>query len=167
MQVLFDFSKQQITIEGEELELVELLKLVREIAPKIPAINIKAQGSQVSDDPSPPLGAPPARNGSGTTQTMRQFVRSIDLTSMSQKIAAIAYYQKHYGANPTFTPKDMGGFFTHCGFQRPAQMPVALFDAKRKYGYVESSGHGMYRVSTQGENLIVGKIEAKPEQNGH
>lgn len=39
-------------------------------------------------------------------------------------------------------------------------MPVAVFDTKRKYGYIESTGHGAWRVSTSGENLIVGKLEA-------
>lgn len=46
-----------------------------------------------------------------------------------------------------------------CGFQKPTQMPVALYDAKRKYGYAENFGRGMWRISNQGENLIIAKTE--------
>jgi hypothetical protein len=53
----------------------------------------------------------------------------------------------------------MDGWFTMCGFQKPAQMPVALFDAKRKYGYTENTGRGMWRISNQGENLMIAKVE--------
>ncbi len=38
-------------------------------------------------------------------------------------------------------------------------MPVALFDAKRKYGYADNIGRAMWRISTQGENMIAAKLE--------
>ena len=38
-------------------------------------------------------------------------------------------------------------------------MPVALYDTKRKYGYVDNIGRGMWKISNQGENLIIGKVE--------
>jgi len=166
MQVTFDFPKQQINIEGEELELVELLKLIRDIAPKIPAINIVAQTAQ-GDESLGNGGAGKNHkggNGSGGALTMRQFVKSIVLTNISERIAAIAYYQKQHNSTPSVSPKELAEFFVQCGFQKPVQMPVAVFDAKRKYGFMESVGHGRWRVSTQGENLIVGKLEAKSEQ---
>ncbi|HQU46417.1 MAG TPA: hypothetical protein PK867_26660, partial [Pirellulales bacterium] len=59
---------------------------------------------------------------------------------------------------PSFSPKELDGWFTMCGFQKPSQMPVALFDTKRKYGYADNIGRGMWRISTQGENLITAKL---------
>jgi hypothetical protein len=38
-------------------------------------------------------------------------------------------------------------------------MPVALFDTKRKYGLTENSARGSWKISNQGENLIIAKIE--------
>ncbi len=40
---------------------------------------------------------------------------------------------------------------------------MALFDTKRKYGYAESVSRGSWRVSNQGENLIIRKIEERHE----
>jgi hypothetical protein len=37
-------------------------------------------------------------------------------------------------------------------------MPVAVFYAKKKFGYVQSAGRGKWRLTTNGENLIVGKL---------
>ena len=54
---------------------------------------------------------------------------------------------------------EMDGWFTMCGFQMPSQMSVALYDTKRKYGYAENIGRAMWRISNQGENLIIAKIE--------
>jgi hypothetical protein len=78
---------------------------------------------------------------------------------LAEKIAAIAYYVNKVEGKHSFSPKDVDGWFTMCGFQKPTQMGVALFDAKRKYGYVENIGRAMWRISTQGENLILGKTE--------
>jgi hypothetical protein len=159
MQITFDFPKQQINIEGQELELVELLKLVREIAPKIPSINIVTQTSKTPPAAITSNGDQPRDENNGGRQTMRQFVRSIDLGNISERIAAIGYYLKTHANRPCVSPKEMGDLFVQCGFQKPTQMAVAVFDAKRKYGFMESAGHGLWRISTQGENLIMGKLE--------
>jgi hypothetical protein len=60
----------------------------------------------------------------------------------------------------------MEGWFTMCGFQKPSQMPLALFDTKRKYGYAENAARGSWRVSNQGENLIIRKLEEAREGYG-
>lgn len=170
MQISFDFAQQKITIEGDELEVVEVLKLAREIAPKLPTINIVSAIAPVSSSSAKPAsngGANHSENGKGSLQTMRQFVRSIDLSNTSEKICAIAYYQKIIASpsRPSLSPKEMGDLFIQCGFQQPGNMPVAMFDSKRKYGFMESASHGQWRISTQGENLIIGKMEEKTEQD--
>jgi hypothetical protein len=42
-------------------------------------------------------------------------------------------------------------------------MPVAVFEAKRRFGYVESAGHGAWKIASEGENLIVRKLEEAGE----
>jgi hypothetical protein len=104
-------------------------------------------------------GIDQARGQSTSAATLRQFVRSLTLDNASERIAAIAYYANKVEGRQTFSPKEIDGWFTMCGFQKPAQMGVAIFDCKRKYGYLENVGRGMWKISTQGENLILGKLE--------
>jgi hypothetical protein len=162
MNVTFDFSRKQIAIDGDELELVELLKLVREIAPNLPQITINAvEGKSPPPRETDYSGGGNGGSGgtSGGTQTLRQFARSIALNTASERIAGIAYYYKTVEKRDSFSPKEMSEWFTHCGFQKPSQMPVAVFDCKRKSGYLENAGHGRWKLSNSGENLIIGKLE--------
>lgn len=164
MQITFDFHGQRISIDGDGPELIELLTLARDIAPKLSSINITTQVVEKEKAPeriSNGAGVPKLEGNSN--QTMRQFVRSMELSNISERIAAIAYYQKHFVSIPNMSPKDLEGLFIQCGFQKPGNMPVAVFDAKRKYGFMESASHGSWRISNQGENLILGKIEAGRE----
>jgi hypothetical protein len=96
---------------------------------------------------------------------MRQFARSLSLGNSAEKIAALAYYANKIEGKPSFSPKDMDGWFTMCGFQKPSQMPVAMFDSKRKYGLTDNVSRGNWRISNQGENLIIRKIEER--DHGH
>jgi hypothetical protein len=52
----------------------------------------------------------------------------------------------------------MDSWFTYAALQKPAQMTVALSDASRKLGYVESPGYGKWKLTTLGENLVTGKL---------
>jgi hypothetical protein len=77
------------------------------------------------------------------------------------KINSVMVNPQVIEGKPSFSPKEMDGWFTMCGFQKPSQMPMALFDTKRKSGYAESVSRGSWRVSNQGENLIIRKIEER------
>lgn len=164
MKVHFDFDRRAISIEGQEPELVELLKLVREIAPKLPQITISIHSIPVSNQ----TVANDQKGGSlaaqASNQSMRQFARSLSLSNAAERIAALAYYGKHIEGKETFSPKEMSATFMACGFQSPAQMPVAVFDAKKRYGYIESAGRAKWRITTSGENLIVGKTEESKKE---
>jgi hypothetical protein len=162
MRITFDFAKQQVGIEGDGPELVEVLGIVREIAPKLPSINIIASQVNGSRDTRADNGFRLENQGSSATQTLRQFVRSLPLNNIYEKIAGISYYQNKLNRVSAFSPKELGEWFTQCGFQKPSHMPVALSDARRRYGYMESVGRGMWRLTTNGENLIIGKIEQGP-----
>jgi hypothetical protein len=160
MKVVFDLAAQRISIEGNEPELVNLLKQARELAPALSHIEISTReksGQAPSSEASGITTITPQNGGQLSTQTMRQFVRGLGLTNVSERIAAIAYFAKHAGSKEIFSPKEMDGWFTVCGLQKPGQMSVAIYDAKRKYGYVESSAHGKWKVSTDGENLVITK----------
>jgi hypothetical protein len=163
MKVVFDIQAGRIAIEGDGADLLNILQAARELAPHVTQIQITADAV-----PSAPAAAetPKAVSlGSGErTQTMRQFARSLTLTNAAERIAALGYYANKLEGKPTFSPKDMDGWFTMCGFQKPSQMPVALFDTKRNYGYLENVSRGNWRISNQGENLIIGKIEDRQNE---
>ena len=78
-------------------------------------------------------------------------------------MTALGYYATKVLGKDTFSPKEMSEWFNHCGFIKPSQMAVAISDAKRKYGYLESAGHGLWKLSTSGENLVIGKLEEPVE----
>jgi hypothetical protein len=166
MKVQFDLPSGRIAIEGDGPELLKILQAARELAPHVTQIQITSNVTESpptsSEEPQRPLSSPSAGNSS-SNMTMRQFARSLALDNASERIAALAYYINKIEGKPSFSPKEMDGWFTMCGFQKPAQIAMALFDTKRKYGYAESVSRGSWRISNQGENLIIRKIEERHE----
>lgn len=156
MMVTFNFSTQQITIEGDAPELVKVLELAREVAPKLPEIKILTAGN---GKPQPDSSDNQRPGTNGRQLPMREWARRLNLTNQVERITAIGYYMTKVQARDSFSPKEMSEWFTHCGFQKPSQMAVVIFDARKKYGYVESTGHGQCRLTTSGENLVLGKLE--------
>ena len=167
MKITFDFSAKRVSINGDGPELVQILTLVRDLAPSLPSISIETVASEerpnAPSDGNASSAANPAGSGSGTPSTMRQFVRSLTLGSISEKVAAIAFYQLKHLQKTTFAPKEMSDWFTQCGLEKPGQMAVAVYDAKKKNGFVDNAGHGSWKISTQGENLIIRKLEEASE----
>lgn len=168
MQVQFDFAAQRISIEGDSPDLLQVLAAVRELAPQLSSINIVTQTQDSGNAPSKP---DQWKNGQGATgmfagapMTMRQFVRSISLDSAMERIAAVAYYQRHHDENESFSPKQMDEWFVQCGFQKPANMSVTFADTRRTRGFIENVSRGEWRITRQGENLILGKLEQPNEE---
>ena len=169
MKVVIDISAGRLAIEGDGPDLIKVLEAARALAPNLSQIQIVTSGdgraangqkenrdTQESSYPGPSTGA---------AKTLRQFARSLTLDNTSERIAAIAYYVNKVEGRPSFSPKELDGWFTMCGFQKPSQMPVALFDSKRKYGLTENTGRGTWRISNQGENMILRKIEEVAERS--
>lgn len=169
MKVVFDISAGRLAIEGDGPDLLLVLDAARQLAPNISQIQIVTSREPTAQTSS--TGHPmskterPVATGAANA-TLRQFARSLTLENAAERIAAIAYYMNKIEGRPSFSPKELDGWFTMCGFQKPSQMPVALFDTKRKYGYTENIGRGMWRISNQGENLIIRKTEEAHEGNG-
>ena len=160
MKVVFDLAAGRLAIEGDGPDLLRVLEAARTLAPNVRQIQIitakeepKPGSAGMADDQ--PRPAQPA----SASKTLRQFARDLSLGNLAERIAAIGYYVNKIEGKPSFSPKDIDGWFTMCGFQKPSQMSVALFDTKRKYGYAENVGHALWRISNQGENLIIAKIE--------
>jgi len=158
MRVVFDLVGKRISIEGDGSELVAVLQAAREIAPQITEINLVTGTGNLATQ----TGGQAVNDEGGVEQlvgqTLKQFTRSLDLGNASERIAAIAYYLKHHSEEEIVTPKNMSRLFTTCGFQKPSQMGVAFSDARRQHDYVENVGRGEWRITTNGENLIVGKL---------
>jgi hypothetical protein len=163
MKLLFDITAGRIVIEGDGPDLIKVLESARELAPHISQIQLttgshEPQRQSDADRNSTRSGS----NGqSAIPQTMRQFARSLALDNAAERIAALGYYANKVEGKPSFSPKQIDGWFTMCGFQKPSQIGLALYDTKRKYGYSENVGRGAWRISNQGENLIIRKIEER------
>ena len=170
MKVVFDITAGRIAIEGDGPELLKVLEAARSLAPLVSQIQLITGRRHDAGDGGAFAGtdvegtqSSPERLNSQGQPTLRQFVRGLSLDNLSERIAAIAYYVNKIEGRPSFSPKEMDGWFTMCGLQKPSQMPLALFDAKRKYGYTESAARGIWRISNQGENLIIRKVEEARE----
>ena len=163
MKVLFDIPLGRIAIEGDGPELVKILEAARELAPHVSQIQITRGDTDAFKSADEATQTPRSAGASATLQTMRQFARSLSIDNAAERIAALAYYANKIEKKPSFTPREMDGWFTQCGFQKPSQMSVALYDTKRKYGYTENSERGSWKISNQGENLIIRKIEDRDQ----
>ena len=165
MKVVFDLSAGRLAIEGDGPELLKVLDAARQLAPDIKQIQIVTSAAPVSPAISEAKEPTNAQGLPGASKTLRQFARSLTLDNTSERLAAVAYYVNKIEGKQSFSPKEISGWFTMCGFQKPANMALAVFDAKRKYGFLDTIGRGMWRLSNQGENLITAKIEANPDQS--
>jgi len=161
MKVVFDVAAGRLAIEGDGPELLKVLEAAKTLAPNVSQIQIVVlrEPESAASLSSPQQGQSPP----GAAQTLRQFARSLDLNNTAERVAAIAYYVNKIEGRPGFSPKEMDGWFTMCGFQKPSEMPIAIFDTKRKYGYTENVSRGTWRISNQGENLIIAKLEKSQE----
>jgi hypothetical protein len=165
MKVIFDLSAGRLAIEGDGPELLKVIDAARSIVPSITQIQIvtSSEGKKQSEEQSgEQQERPPARSA----KTLREFARSLTVDNAAERIAAIAYYVNKVEGKQSFSPKELDGWFTMCGFQKPSEIAMALFDTKRKYGYADNIGRGMWRISNQGENLIIRKIEEAAEKGG-
>ena len=164
-RVTFDLRRGTILVEGPADDLTKLFDAVRAAAPTLKQISI------VTNDAVAPVALPAADaptqerienvpTQAHRTPAMRDFARRFPFENTSQRIAVLAYYAAKYDRKPSFSVKEMNDWFGLCGFKKPTQMPVALSDAKRKYGYVESKGRDQWVITTGGENLVLELTEA-------
>jgi hypothetical protein len=158
-RVTFDFRRGTILVEGPADDLTKLFDAVRAAAPTLKQINIVTNDTVGSVDV--PMHEPvEPRTSSQRPPSMRDFARRFPFENIPQRIAVLAYYSAKYDQRPSFSVKEMSDWFGLCGFKKPTQMPVAMSDAKRKYGYVESKGRDQWTISTGGENLVLEMTEA-------
>jgi hypothetical protein len=168
MKVVFDISNQQIAIEGDGAELISVLEKAREIAPMMTEINIiTSPRSAIAPSEQNPISGPGTTANAITGEpksvpTIKEFGKSVSPGTASERIATIAAYVKRFENRETFRPKEMSDWFTHCGFQKPAQMGVALQDTKSNSGFIENTGYGKWKITPAGENFVTRKLE----QNG-
>jgi hypothetical protein len=165
MKVEFDITCGKLSIEGTGPDLIAVLQAARDIAPSVAEIRLITGPSSNRDngeidhaeDENLENGKrSPSRQG---IPTLREFARSISPANIAERIVACAAYAARYESRDSFSPKEIADWFTICGFQRPAQMPVALFSAKSRYGYVENPSHGRWKLTTAGDNLVTRKLE--------
>ncbi len=155
VKITFDTKSGQIIVEGKEGDLIKVAQEAKSLAPHFSEIRIiteqvRPKSSEILENPPNHLSALEQNKSS-----MRQFAKSLSLSNTYERIAAIAYYAIKTESKSYFSVREMGDWFGLCGFKKPAVMPVAMSDAKRKYGYVESKGRDQWTISTAGENRIM------------
>ncbi len=157
----FDFRRGTILVEGPTDDLTKLFEAVRVAAPALKHINIVTNDGAIAASPVHERSEQlPIVNGNHRPPAMRDFARGFTYENTYQRIAVLAFHSAKYDQKPSFTVKDMNDWFGLCGFKKPSQMPVALSDARRKYGYVESKGRDQWTIATGGENLVLELTEA-------
>lgn len=160
-RVTFDLRRGTILVEGPPDDLTKLFDAVRAAAPALKHINIVTTGADVAvTSVHESVDQQPGPAGNHRPPSMRDFARRFAFENTAQRIAVLAFYAMKYDRKPSFTVKDMNDWFGLCGFKKPSQMPVALSDARRKYGYVESRGRDQWTIATGGENIVLEFIEA-------
>ena len=130
MKVVFDVTEGRIAIEGDAPELLQVLEAARQLAPSVKQIQIVT--SAITTHETSQVQSSVARDDKDVTKTtvepskmtLRQFARALSLNNASERIATIAYYVNKVEGKQSFSPKELDGWFTMCGFQKPVQMPV-------------------------------------------
>lgn len=165
-RVTFDLSRGVITLEGSAADLGKLFEAVQGAAPSFKEIRIvnAAVSRESADVDTPPASGEPTVRPSTRSPAMRDFARRFSLDNTYERIALLAYHARTYGARPTFSAKEMGDWFGLCGFKKPLQMPVALNDARRRYGYVENRGRDQWSLATGGENRVLEIIDEEDKR---
>ena len=153
VKVTFDFKAGQILVEGAEGDLIKIAQEAKSLAPLLSEIRIITEQvhAKVPESHDASLNS----NLESNKRSMREFAKSLSLSNTYERIAALAYYAIKVENKPSFTVKEISNWFGLCGFKKPAVMPVALSDTKRKYGYIDSKGRDQWIISTSGENLIL------------
>ena len=154
VKVTFDFKAGQILVEGAEGDLIKIAQEAKSLAPLLSEIRIITE--QVNSK-SLEVANTTSSDVEPNKRSMRDFAKSLSLGNTYERIAALAYYAIRVENKSSFSVRDISNWFGLCGFKKPAVMPVALSDTKRKYGYVDSKGRDQWIISTAGENLILEK----------
>ncbi len=160
IKVTFDFANSQIVVEGEQGDLLKIAEQAKALAPTLSEIRILTQKIQSA----PAKGDVTLESVPGQVSrqpSIREFGRSLNLSNTYERIAALAYHANKIQGRASFSVKEVSDWFGLCGFQKPAQMPTALADAKRRYGYVENKGRDQWCITTGGENIIIGLLESQ------
>lgn len=78
----------------------------------------------------------------------------------------VAYYLKHQAAaeerKDEITTADVEKYFVQAGFPLPTQTKFTLPNTKNA-GYLETAGHGKYKLNSVGHNLVVHNMPRKAD----
>jgi hypothetical protein len=158
IRITIDLQASRIIVEGEEGDLMGVAKMVKDITPFIEEVMIvsKKPGTNISQNEV--KATVDAGNGNVRDLGVKEFAKRFSVNSAVDRICVIAYYLNKIKGNPSFSVKEMDDCFTMCNFQKPAQMAVAMSDAKRKKEYVDSKGRDKWQLTVIGENFVINQL---------
>jgi hypothetical protein len=120
------------------------------------ATAVPISDSQVHPPPSS-LASTSAHPASSRTKDIKQFTVEKSPKSDQQFAAVVAYNYRFQAPDTdrreTISPTDLIEAARLVGRPRPPSPSMTLTNAKNA-GYLDSAGHGAYRLNTVGENLV-------------
>ena len=173
MKLILDFAASRIGIEGDGEELLTVLRLAREIAPSLAHIEIHTAARALEVPKSPQKQGVSAShenrnigsNGGGVSsgQTLRQFVRTLKLDSIPERIAAVAYYKKTYENVESFSPKEMSAWFSVCAVSEALADAGGDFQCRQKPRL--RGQHWAREMATDDQRRELGDRQAKRQRH--
>lgn len=89
-------------------------------------------------------------------------------SSAIEMATLVAYYLKHQAPDgerrDEITKADVEKYFVQAGFPLPTQTQFTLPNAKNA-GYLETAGHGKYKLNSVGHNLIAHNMPRRSDSN--
>jgi hypothetical protein len=164
IKIIYELQTNKLVIEGEEGDLVGLLKMVQELIPSIGTVSIVRPSLIQSGLASLAIPQVIGAEMSAPVRDLgvREFARRFQVDTAFDRIAVIAYYANKIKLSPTFTVKEMNDWFGLCGFAKPKNMAVAFSDTKRKKEFIDSKGRDQWCITTIGENFVMDLLESLP-----
>ena len=171
-RITFDLRAQTVTIEGPGDLLTRLFDAVRGVVPDLEVRVIPGKAQPTERTPSPPPTTSKARENAivspftvrdlfaqfklqpqrGTSDSahpsVRDFARSFEAKSTIDRILVLAAFATQRGA--PFSAQEMIEWFEECAFEHPANMSIALNDARLKAEILQRGERNQWTLTPTG-----------------
>lgn len=107
---------------------------------------------------------PSSTEKSKTGPSVRDFFKEKQPLSAMETVVVFGFYLEHFEKKKEFGEKDISNAYFEARERKPKVIGQSLRDAKNVRGYlVEGSKKGRFRLSNEGENLVIHDLPRKPK----
>jgi len=98
--------------------------------------------------------------------SLKDFFNEKQPLSALETVVVFGFYLEHFEKKKEFGEKDISNAYFEARVRKPKAIGQSLRDAKNIKGYlVEGSKKGRFRVSNEGENLVIHDLPGKSKLN--